>query len=112
MTQPAGNASRFVRAPGVVARRVAGEMLLVPVSPRTLDAFSGAAELFVLNQTGERLWNWLAEPHSLDDMARKLIDEFEVNAESARADASAFIEVMRGRALVALAEESVQDDRS
>jgi hypothetical protein len=94
-----------MRTPGVVARRVAGEMLLVPVSPRALDAFSGAAELFVLNATGERLWFWLAEPLSTDEMARKLIDEFEVNAELARADATAFIEVMRERGLIALAEE-------
>lgn len=96
---------KFIRAPGVVARRVAGETLLVPVSPRALDAFSGAAELFVLNETGERLWNWLAEPQSLDDMARNLIDEFEVHAELARADATAFIEVMQERGLVTLAGE-------
>jgi hypothetical protein len=97
--------TRYVRAPGVVARRVAGEMLLVPVSPRALDAFSGAAELFVLNESGERMWAWLAEPLTIDEMARKLIDEFEVNPELARADATAFIEVMRGRGLVALAGE-------
>lgn len=96
---------RFVRAPGVIARRVAGETLLVPVSPRTLDTFSGAAELFVLNETGERLWACLAEPQTLDDMARNLIDEFEVHAELARADATAFIQVMQERGLVALAGE-------
>jgi hypothetical protein len=100
-----GSKPRFIRAPGVVARRVAGEMLLVPVSPRTLDAFSGAAELFVLNETGEHLWEWLAQPVTLDDMARNLIDEFEVDAERAHADATAFIEVMQERGLVALAEE-------
>ena len=107
MVSSESTSPRFLRAPGVVARRVAGEMLLVPVSPRALDAFSGAAELFVLNTTGERMWIWLAEPLSIDEMARKLIDEFEVNAELARADATAFIEVMRGRGLVALAEEQV-----
>ena len=96
---------RYVRGPGIVARRVAGEMLLVPVSPRTLDAFSGAAELFVLNETGERMWEWLAQPATTEEMARKLIDEFEVTAESARADATAFIEVMRARGLVILAQE-------
>lgn len=100
--------TRFVRVPGVIARRVAGEMLLVPVSPRALDAFSGAAELFVLNETGERMWTWLAQPQTITEMARKLIDEFEVNAELARADATAFIGVMRGRGLVAPAEEQVQ----
>ena len=96
---------RYLRMPGVVARRVAGETLLVPVSPRALDAFSGAAELFVLNETGERMWAWLAEPRTIEEMARNLINEFEVTAELAHADATAFIEVMRERRLVAVAGE-------
>lgn len=98
---------RLCRAAGVVARRVAGETLLVPVAPRALDAFSGAAELFVLNETGEQMWTWLAEPLTLDDLARKLIDEFEVTEQLACADATAFIEVMRGRGLVVLVGEQV-----
>ena len=100
---------RYVRVNGVVARRVAGEMLLVPAAPRALDTFSGAAELFVLKETGERLWAWLEEPSTIEDMARKLIDEFEVAGELARADATAFINVMRERGLVTLATEQAQE---
>ena len=87
--------ARYVRRPGVVARRVAGEMLLVPVNARTVDEAHKTAELFVLNATAERLWELLASPISIEDLARNLIDEFEVSAESARADAAAFIQSLR-----------------
>ena len=90
-----GSQVRYVRRPGVVARHVAGELLLVPVDARTVDAAHKTAELFVLNATAERLWELLASPVSVEELARNLIDEFEVSAESARADAAAFIASLR-----------------
>jgi len=87
--------ARYVRRPGVMARRVAGEMVLVPLDARTVDELHRTAELFVLNATAERLWELLASPISIADLARNLIDEFEVSEESARADAAAFIQSLR-----------------
>ena len=96
---------RYVRAPGTVARRVAGEMLLVPTAPRTLDTLSRAAELFVLNETGEQMWDWLTAPSTIDELARKLIDGFEITEETARSDAAAFIQVMLEKGLATVAME-------
>jgi hypothetical protein len=90
----------YRRADGVVARRVAGELLLVPVGVRTIDTVSRAAELFVLNESGELLWDWLAEPIGVADLARNLMREYEISMEQATADASGFIHSMRAVGMV------------
>jgi hypothetical protein len=82
---------QYVRRTGVVARRVAGEMLLVPVAPRAVNEGGRAAELYVLNATGFYLWEALADPRTPRELARKLIGEFEVSEESANADVAAFL---------------------
>ena len=86
---------RYRRSAAVIARRVAGEMVLVPIAGRSLEPTHRSAELFVLNGTGERMWEWLADPMSILDLARNLIAEYEVDAEVAQVDAAAFVESMR-----------------
>jgi hypothetical protein len=83
------------RREGIVARRVAGEMLLVPLGVRTVAEQRRTAELFVLNETGERLWELLANPVTVSELARNLMNEFEVSPEAALADALAFVEALR-----------------
>jgi hypothetical protein len=96
---------RYRRSGAMIARRVAGEMLLVPVAGRTVLETRKSAELFVLNESGERMWGWLAEPSTLSDLARNLISTYEVTAESARADAVNFIESMREIGAVDVVQE-------
>lgn len=86
---------RFVRRPEVVARRVAGELLLVPLVGRAVDERARSAELYVLNHTGEFLWQQLSAPQTLSDLARNLMNEFEITAELARADVEKFIASLR-----------------
>ena len=88
-------ATTYRRSTNVISRRIAGETLLVPVAGRSLDPTHRSAELFVLNATGERMWEWLAEPKTLQDLARNLIAEYDVTAEAAEADAAAFVQSMR-----------------
>ena len=87
--------TQFRRVSGIVARRVAGELLLVPTTGRTLDTATRAAELFVLNETGERMWAWLAEPITIEELARKLITEYTVSTQQAQADAEGFVHSLR-----------------
>jgi hypothetical protein len=86
---------RFQRTAGVIARRVAGELLLVPIGGRTVDTATRAAELFVLNDSGELLWNWLAAPTSVAELARNLMREYQISMEEAAADAEGFIHSLR-----------------
>lgn len=82
---------RYVRAQGFVARRVAGETLLVQTSARSLQPIERSTDLLVLNGTGERLWNMLASPVTVESMAQYLIQDFEVDPATARADAESFV---------------------
>lgn len=90
----------YERQKNVVARRVGGETLLVPTTAKSVNSGSRAAELFVLNQTGERMWEWLAEPATTAELARKLIGEFDVTAHAAEGDADAFVRSLEEAGLV------------
>jgi hypothetical protein len=87
--------TRFVRARGVVARRIAGEMVLVPVAVRSENPVNRVADFFVLNETGEYLWGLLTSPRGAEDLARHLITEYGITPEQAVADVRAFLGEMR-----------------
>lgn len=84
-------ATRYVRAEGFVARRVAGETLLVQTSARSLQPIQRSTDLLVLNTTAEQLWNLLAAPVTVESMAQYLIQDFDVDPATARADAESFV---------------------
>lgn len=90
----------YTRHPSVVARRVGGETLLVPITAKTVDAGSRAAQLFVLNETGERMWEWLSGENTVADLARNLMREFEVTPKAALDDADSFIRSLEEAGLV------------
>lgn len=80
--------TRWRRAPGVVTRRVAGELVLVPVAGASQ---ARDTRFFVLNESAERLWSLLDAPRTPDELARHLTNEFEVDGSRARADVDAFL---------------------
>ena len=82
---------QYVRAEGFVARRVAGETLLVQTSARSLQPIQRSTDLLVLNATAEQLWNLLAAPVTVESMAQYLIQDFDVDPATARADAESFV---------------------
>jgi hypothetical protein len=86
--------TKYRRAPGFVARRIAGEVLLVQTLARSLQPIQKSTDLLVLNETGARLWEALAEPTTMGELARYLIQDFEVEPAAARADAEAFVTSM------------------
>ena len=71
----------------VVQREVAGEVFLVPIRGHLADL----QELFVLNETGRWIWERpRGGPARLDDLAKGLVSEFEVDEETARHDLEVF----------------------
>ena len=94
--------TRFVRAPGFVARRIAGELVVVPV----VTVQSNAGEplpFFVLNDSAATLWDALGKPQLPDELVRILTEAFEVSAEQASADVEVFLrELLQLRAVQAL----------
>jgi hypothetical protein len=84
-----------MRASGVIARRVAGETVLVPVAPRASDPEFKSARLYVLNETGEHLWSLLDRPRTTAELARNLTLAFETTADRAHADVDVFLAALR-----------------
>jgi hypothetical protein len=96
---------RWTRAPSVIARRVAGETVLVPLDARASDPEFKGAQLYVLNETGEFLWSLLDTPRTAGDLARNLTLEFETAEDRALADVEAFLVALRDIGAVREASE-------
>src|SRR5689334_3903662 len=87
--------ARWERVGSVIARRVAGETVLVPVAPRAENPEYKSARLYVLNETAEYLWSLLGSPRSSSDLAQNLTLEFETAADRAHSDVEAFLAALR-----------------
>lgn len=83
--------ARFVRSPDVVARRIAGEVVLVPIAVRTENAARRTANFYVLNTTAELLWERLESPADVEELTRQLAVHYEISAEDARRDVERFL---------------------
>lgn len=77
------------RTPGIVARRIAEETILVPVRRRAQEM-----GLFTLNEVGTFVWERLDGASTLREIASGIAEEFAVDAERADADLVAFAELL------------------
>lgn len=75
----------------LIKRQIAGDVILVPVGKTVLESTG----LFVLNELGGFLWDLL--PTALDEEAlvSAVLECYEVDAETARADTREFLENLR-----------------
>jgi hypothetical protein len=95
MSKRGEHTARWARASTIIARRVAGETVLVPLAARASDPEYKSARLYVLNETGEFLWSLLDSPRSMGDLARNLTLEFEAADDRAHADVESFLVALR-----------------
>lgn len=72
-------------------RNIAGETILIP-SGAAAQKFNG---LVTVNSLGAFLWDELSEPKDLDTLVRRITEEYEVDAETARRDTEEFLEELR-----------------
>jgi len=68
-------------------QNVGGQDLLVPIGGKVLDMNC----LITLNATGRRVWELLAEDHSLEYLVAKVVEQFDIDQEKALADVQAFL---------------------
>lgn len=79
--------ARFMRTSGVVSRRIAGEIVLIPTQlPRKDDA-----NFYVLNESGQVLWQGLEVPRSVDELAQLLVDSYAISRADAIGDVDLFV---------------------
>ena len=83
--------ARFVRSPDVVARRIAGEVVLVPIATQAEDASRRTANFYVLNEAAELLWRQLEAPAGPEALAQQLALHYEIDPDQARRDVERFL---------------------
>jgi Coenzyme PQQ synthesis protein D (PqqD) len=87
---------RFIRNQEVVARKIEGELILVPIRSGVGDLNS----LYTLNEVGSVLWDFMTEGHTLSEMVQRVCDEFEVTTAQARTDIEGFLDSLVEEKLV------------
>jgi len=82
--------TQFVRNPDFIFRQIVEEMILVPVYQNVADMDA----IFTLNPLGAFVWERLAEPIGLEALQAAILQEFDVDPETALTDLEAFLSEM------------------
>lgn len=77
----------YRKNPDVVARKIAGELLLVPVKGKIADM----KRIFTLNPVGELIWEELDAQKNLNDIRGRVMSNFDVTMERAIIDIQEFV---------------------
>lgn len=89
--------SRLTVSPEVVSQELEGELVVL-----SLDR----GEYYGLNPTGTCIWNGFAEGVSLRIIADRLVAEFQVDVDRARADVVSLAQALLDEGLATLADTS------
>lgn len=74
-----------------ILREIAGDYVLVPVG-KTALTFNG---MITVNEVGAFLWQNLQSETTMEQLIEAMLDEYEVDEDTARADVEAYIELLR-----------------
>lgn len=80
----------------LIFRKVAGEAVLIPTGQIT-QRFNG---IVTLTETAAFIWKHLEECKSLDELTQKITEEYDIDTDSARADAIEFIDALLSNGFV------------
>lgn len=72
----------------LIKRNIAGDTVLVPVGKTVYDANG----LFILNEVGAFLWDILPQAENEEALVDRLLEEYEVDRQTAQKDVAAFVE--------------------
>ena len=86
----------FARGNDYVARRVAGETIVVPVRGHVADLEA----IFTLNEVGTAIWSRLDGCTTVGQIVEDLCREYEVEAEEAGQDTVAFLASLEEAGLI------------
>lgn len=75
---------------GFVLREICGEYVIVPTGEMTLQ-FNG---LMTVNEVGASLWQLLSKDISFDELVKGILDEYEVDESTAKADIQEFLDYL------------------
>jgi len=75
---------------GFVLREICGEYIVIPTGEATMQ-FNG---LMTINEVGVSLWKLLSQNVSFDDLVKGILDEYEIDEKTARADIQDFLDYL------------------
>ena len=81
---------------GFILRNVAQTNIVVAVGNATLD-FSG---LMTLNDSGAFLWSLMQNDITIDEMAAKMQEIYDIDLETAKSDIVDFVSILKGAGIV------------
>ena len=79
-----------------VLREIAGDLLLIPAGKTALD-LNG---MLTLNEVGAEIWKLLPEVETEDEIVARLLETYEVDEITLRADVSEFLASLRSLNIV------------
>lgn len=74
-----------------VLREIAGDYIIIPVGESAQENNG----LITINEAGMFLWNRMKEECTEDQLIQDMLEEYEVDEETARQDVQEFIECMK-----------------
>ncbi len=81
---------------GFMLREIAGQAVVVPLGERVVE-FNG---IITLSESGALLWSKMETEVSEDELVGHIVNEYDIDPETARKDIEEFIDSMRLRNLI------------
>ena len=79
-----------------ILREIVGDIVLVPINKST-SKFDG---LITINQVGKFIWENIESSKDEDDLLQKILDEYEVEKEVAKADLDEFLQTLKDAEII------------
>lgn len=84
-----------------ILRDIAGECVLVPTGATTQE-FNG---LITMSDTAKFIWENLEKADSFEELVQMILEEYEIDEETAKKDAYEFIMMLLGNGFIACSKE-------
>jgi len=88
----------FSKNDTIVSKKIEDEFVLVPISNNVGDM----NQLFTLKDTGAFIWEQINGKNSVEDILNLLLDEFEINSDTAIKDIFRFLEELEEKKMISI----------
>lgn len=93
----------YKKNPNIVTRKIAGEMVLVPIKQMANDMSS----IYNLNQVGARIWEQFDGETSVEQIRDVIVAEYETTKEEAETDIIAFVNELEKQGFISVNTQAV-----
>lgn len=91
----------YKKNPGMLSREIGGEVVLLPINQN----IGNLDNIYALNEVGAFIYGNINEKNSLSEILQMIIEEFDVNVETAKNELNNFIQCLKEINAISLACE-------